>query len=123
MVNYFVRGASAFLSVSAALLLGISQAEAHAQMVHAVPGPNASVSAPQMIEIHFNEALAARFSSFKVTDVDGAQVALKPMESKDPKALAAMPAAPLMPGLYTVSWAAAGGDGHPMTGKFSFTVK
>jgi methionine-rich copper-binding protein CopC len=101
-----------------------SPAQAHATLVTAEPAPNATVASPKMIELQFSTELAKKFSSFKLTDTDGNPVALSAMEGKDAKTIAAMPAAPLAPGLYTVSWTAVStNDGHKTAGSFSFTVQ
>jgi methionine-rich copper-binding protein CopC len=81
------------------------------------------VAAPQAITLHFNEALEAKLSSFRLTDIDGTAIVVTPASAPDNKSLAAVPAAPLVSGLYTVSWTALGRDGHPMKGTYSFTVK
>ena len=39
------------------------------------------------------------------------------------KTLRAKLPGPLAPGVYTVEYRAVGGDNHPMTGNFSFTVR
>ena len=114
----------ALLSLSASLLVGIAEAQAHAQLVKSEPAKNFSGPAPQSIVLHFDDELIPKVSTFKVTDVDGTAVPIKAVETKDSKALAATPAKALAPGLYTVSWTAASTeDGHKMTGTFSFTVK
>jgi methionine-rich copper-binding protein CopC len=112
-----------FLSLSAGLVFGATQAFAHAALVRAEPAVNASVATPANITLHFNEALEARVSSFKLTDVDGKEVAVAPAAAPDAKSISAKPAAALAAGLYTVSWTAVGDDGHPTKGTFSFTVK
>ncbi len=111
------------LAMSASIVFGAGQALGHAQLMHADPGANATVAAPKSIVLHFNEALEARLSSFKLTNTDGEAIAVTPAASSDSKALAAAPSAPLAPGLYTISWTVAGSDGHPMKGTYSFTVK
>ena len=115
---------------TAALTLGllasiaIGDAQAHAKLVTADPAPNATVAAPKMIHLVFSEEIAARLSSFRLTDTDGNAVAMMAMQAKDAKTLEAMPNATLSPGLYTVSWTAVStDDGHKMTGTYSFTVK
>jgi hypothetical protein len=114
---------AAILALSASLLLSTSQAQAHAQLVRAEPAANASVATPVTITLHFNEALEAKISSFKLTDIDGKAIVVTPASAPDNRSLAAVPAAPLASGLYTVSWTALGRDGHPMKGTYSFTVK
>lgn len=118
-----VRKTACFLGLSASLILVATQAFAHATLVRAEPGANASVGAPQTIVLHFNEALEARVSSFKVTDIDGKEVMVMTAPAPDNKSLAAKPHSALTAGLYTVSWTAVGDDGHPMKGTYSFTVK
>ena len=114
----------ALLSLSASLLFGIAEAEAHASLVKSEPAKNFSGAAPQTIMLHFDDELVPKVSTFKVTDIDGHAVAVTAVDTKDSKALAATPAKPLAPGLYTVAWTAASTeDGHKMTGTFSFTVK
>lgn len=112
------------LMLSALFLVGIPQAQAHARLLKADPAPNSSVAAPKTIQLHFDDELIAKFSNFKLTDVNGAVVAITPVDTQDTKTLAATPVQSLTPGLYTVSWVAASqDDGHKMKGTFSFTVK
>jgi methionine-rich copper-binding protein CopC len=118
-----IRHTLGVLGLAGALSLGVSQAEAHAQLVSAEPAADETVATPEMIVLHFNEPLEVRVSSMKLTDIDGAEVATMSMPASDDKSLAAMPVSPLAPGLYTVSWTAVGDDGHPMPGTLSFTVK
>ena len=117
------RNAVFFAMSLTGFALTASGASAHAQLVSADPAPNASIGAPQTIQLHFNEALERKFSNFKLTDVDGTEVKITAVDMKDAKTLAAKPEAPLVPGLYTVSWTAVGDDSHRLTGNFSFTVK
>ena len=123
MTIAIARKAAAFLTLSAALMFVATQAEAHAALKSANPAPNAAGAAPATIQLHFSEALEMKVSSFKLTNIDGAEVKIMPAAASDKLSLAATPAAPLSPGLYTVSWTAVGDDAHPMKGTYSFTVK
>ena len=105
------------------MLLGATQAYAHANLVSSVPAKDATVGAPKMITLHFSEALEMKVSGFKLTDLDGNPVAMKTVAAPDAKSLAATPANPLAPGLYTISWTSMGDDSHKMNGTVSFTVK
>ena len=109
--------------VAALLAAMASPAFAHAVLVSAEPAPDSEVTAPQVITLHFSEAFEPKFSRFTLTDTDGANVAINPVESKDPKIMAAKPVTALVPGLYTVSWNTLGHDTHKRNGSFSFTVK
>jgi methionine-rich copper-binding protein CopC len=100
------------------------EAQAHARLITADPAPNATVTAPKLIHLQFSTELAKKFCTFKVTDTDGSPVGLATVDNKDPKVLEMMAAAPLQPGLYTVSWTAVStDDGHKTMGSFSFTVQ
>ena len=110
-------------ALSAAILLSATQADAHANLVSSEPAKDAAVSAPKSITLHFSEALEMKVSGFKLTDIDGKPVAIKAVAAPDAKSLAATPAAPLAPGLYTISWTSMGDDAHKMTGTVSFSVK
>ena len=118
-----IRPVTASLSVAAALFLSATAADAHANLVSSDPGKNATIASPTKITLHFSEALEMKVSGLKLTDIDGKPVAIKAETPPDPKSLAAAPAAPLAPGLYTVTWTSMGDDAHKMTGTVSFTVK
>src|SRR5579871_2554841 len=101
----------------AALVLAGAQAQAHAKLVSAEPAPNASVAAPKVIQLRFDEEIAGKFSRFKLTNAAGSAVAVTSMATQNPKSLVAVPAVALAPGLYTVSWTAvATDDGHKTMG-------
>jgi hypothetical protein len=112
------------VTLSLIALFGAGQALAHASLKTADPAPNATVAAPKMIRLLFSEEIAKKFSTFTLTDTDGNPVPTMSMDSQNAKGLAAMPAMPLAPGLYTVSWIAVStDDGHKTMGTFSFTVQ
>ena len=123
MLTKNIRNAIGLIGLSASLMLGAVQAQAHANLVSSDPAKNAAIASPKMITLHFSEALEMKVSGFKLTDVDGKPVAIKMMPGPDAKSLAAAPASPLAPGLYTISWTSMGDDAHKMDGKLSFTVK
>jgi methionine-rich copper-binding protein CopC len=118
------RTLSLSLGLFTAMLLSIGQADAHAMLVTADPAPDSSVAGPAKISLHFNEAIAARFSKFKIAQANGKAVVTKPTTAEDAKSLSATPSAALTPGQYKVSWTAVSGDdGHKMQGTYKFTVK
>ena len=118
-----IRNAAGLIALSAMLALGATGAYAHANLVSSDPAKDAAVAAPKMITLHFSEALEMKVSGFKLSDIDGSPVQIKAVKAPDNKSLAAEPAAPLAPGLYTISWISMGDDAHKMTGTVSFTVK
>jgi len=123
MIRIRSRNRAAILGVSGALLFLAGQASAHTQLLSADPAPNASVAAPTTITLHFNEALEAKVSNVKLSDGAGKTVTVSAAKAPDTKSMTATTAAPLGAGKYMVSWTAVGGDGHPMKGTYSFTVK
>jgi methionine-rich copper-binding protein CopC len=107
------------------LLLAAGQAQAHAHLSKAAPAANATVAAPAMIQLQFNEKLAPKFSGVQLMRNDtGANVeVVSTVAPKDAKSLQARPKTPLSPGSYMVMWFAVGPDGHRMAGDYNFTVK
>ena len=118
-----IRSAVGFIALSGMVVLGATGAYAHANLVSSDPAKDAAISAPKMITLHFSETLEMKVSGMKLTDIDGKPVPIKAMKASDAKSLMAEPAAPLTPGLYTISWTSMGDDAHKMTGTVSFTVK
>lgn len=113
-------------ALSVALLAGTLAATpvlAHAKMQMAMPAANSVVASPKSIMVHFNEKVTAKLSGFEVTGPDGKPLALDPQVDKSGLMLTAKVDKPLAPGLYKVKWHAVAGDGHRMTGDYSFTVK
>jgi methionine-rich copper-binding protein CopC len=124
-MSIHVNNRSIALAVTLILGLSVGLAQAHARLVSAEPGPQSAVTAAAHLELHFSESIAAKLSSFKLTDSYGKAIACTPETAKDARSLAASPATgALQPGVYTVTWTAvASDDGHKTTGTYHFTVK
>lgn len=116
---------STFLATIAAgaMLLGASQALAHAKLVAANPAPNATVAAPKTLNLKFSEKLEPKFSGFEIANAAGAAVSIKTTVAADGKGLEGALAAPLAPGAYKVTWRAVTADAHRMNGAYTFTVR
>ena len=125
MITTTIRSRAAVVaSVAAALMLAMSQAGAHAKLESTTPKADATVSSPQMIQVHFNEAIEVKLSSLKLIASDGTDVPIMNMtDAKDPATLSIMPNMTLKPGVYTAAWSIVSDDGHKETGSFKFTVK
>jgi methionine-rich copper-binding protein CopC len=98
---------------------------AHPRLVSAVPAPNSRVTAPPAaLRLTFQEAVETALSRVTLRDAAARTVALRAVlaDSTDAATLVATPAAALTPGRYTVTWQAAGRDGHPMRGSYVFDV-
>ena len=113
------------LGVFAALVIFVTGAAAHAQLVRSVPASNAVLAqAPAQIELFFSEAVDPNFTAIKVLNSRAAQVDKQDtrLDPADPThATVTLPA--LTDGVYTVSWRAlSAADGHVTFGAFPFTV-
>ncbi|HEX5279941.1 MAG TPA: copper homeostasis periplasmic binding protein CopC [Micropepsaceae bacterium] len=121
--NYRLRLRTILPVASACIFLVAPQAFAHANLVSSDPAKDATTASPKQITLHFSEALEMKVSGLKLSDTDGKPVAIKPVAAPDAKSLAAVPAQPLAPGLYTITWTSMGDDAHKMSGTVSFSVK
>jgi hypothetical protein len=111
-------------ALGASLLLVAGLAGAHAKLTSTTPKADSTVSSPQMIQVHFSEAIEMKLSSLKLAGSDGAAISIMAMnDAKDPTTLSIMPNASLKPGVYTVTWNIVSDDGHKGQGTFSFKVK
>ena len=116
--------AAALAAVAATLMLAMSQANAHAKLESTTPKAGSTVGSPQMIQVHFNEAIEVKLSTLKLVASDGTDVPIMNMnDAKDPATLSIMPNMTLKPGVYTAAWSIVSDDGHKETGSFKFTVK
>lgn len=102
----------------------IPAAWAHAHPKAMVPPPDSTGPAPSKISITFSEAVEPKFSSIKLTNVEG--------KSADPEPSAPVPgdpttitlAVPSLPsGTYVVHWVNVSVDGHRLQGSYKFTVR
>ena len=117
-----------FLSRTAALTFAIAApllALAHPKMLSAVPAVNAHVAAvPATVRLTFQEPLEPALSKITVRHAGQHDVTMSAVASDiaDRKTLVASLKTPMGPGVYSVTWQAAGADGHPMRGTYTFTV-
>lgn len=122
-----IRRPAALLGLSVLwLLLLCGPALAHAGILKASPEYNENVSKPpEQVRIRFNESVEAAFSPLKVYNQLGKRVDLDDART-DPNDSAVLVASlkPNLPGgNYRVEWRATSADGHPIDGKYKFTVK
>lgn len=110
---------------AAMLAAPVSRAEAHPKLVSAIPAVNGHVAtAPPLLCLTFNENITLALSTLTLLDAAQRPVTLDSLHL-DPKAattLIAKVTGAMAPGRYTVKWQAAGKDGHPMKGEFTFVV-
>ena len=118
--SFLVRAAVITVAVSAPLF-----ALAHPKLLSAVPAVNSHVAAvPAAVRLTFQEPLEPALSKITVVHAGQHNVTLSAVtsDSADRKTLLASIKTPMGPGVYSVTWQAAGADGHPMRGTYTFTV-
>ena len=110
--------------IVAALLvmaLGVTTANAHAHLDHAVPAVGSTVSTvPHEVSLTFTQNLEPAFSTVTVTDANGADVGQGKAEISGNTMRVDLK--PLNPGSFTVHWHAVSVDTHTTEGTFSFQV-
>ena len=79
---------------------------------------------PSELSVTFNEPLTLALSRLTLLDPAGKPVALDTLQSapEDAKTLTAKIRGTMPAGRYTVKWQAAGADGHPMRGEYTFVL-
>jgi copper resistance protein C len=115
-MSRIVLAAVAALALSAWL-------QAHTKLEKSEPADGAVLAAaPKTVQLFFNEKPDMKVSKVEVTGPSG-KVELGPAHSMAAKDIMAAFKGTLAAGKYTVSWQAAGDDGHVSKGEFAFTVK
>src|SRR3954466_14197964 len=112
---------SAALAVLAAPVLLF----AHARLVRSLPVANGRVDAPPAsLSLWFSERPELRFTKLQLLDSEGTEISLGAVRTiaSDAMGVVADIQSSVMSGRYTVVWRTAAADGHPTSGRFSFTV-
>jgi len=109
----------------ASCLIGSGAARSHAFPVRASPGAGAVVHvAPANVAITFDDLLEPLFSTVRVEDANGQEVAKAAAAADRPDATVLEVKLPsLGPGVYHVWWSAVARDGHRTIGDYTFTVQ
>jgi methionine-rich copper-binding protein CopC len=115
------------LAAAAALgmLLAATPAWPHASLVRSSPARRATLTtAPDRVQLWFNEAIEPKFSSLSVWDAAGQQVDLGDarVEPEDPKRLT-VGLKPLARGTYRVRFRVLSVDGHVVETEYPFTLR
>lgn len=113
------------VAAAALSLLLPGTAYAHGRLKSSLPAAGARLTqAPRMLRLDFSEAPDLTFSSVRLTSASGREIALGAVAyaPDSRRSMIATIAAALDTGSYTVSWQMGGDDGHPVRGRFSFTI-
>ena len=112
-----------FIALAVMTAFAAGPAAAHARLVTAAPPPNATVAAPSTISLTLTGGMAPAFSAFDLVNAAGEKVPVRIAVGEDGKTLTGTLARPAPAGVYRVDWRIASGDGHRMTGSYTFTVR
>ncbi len=114
-----------FVVVALTLMLPLRAVEAHPRILRAVPAADSHDSrAPRDLTVQFDEPLSVALCRLALIDDGGRPVRLDSLRiaPSDAKSLTARILGTIVAGRYTVRWQAAGADGHPVRGEYTFTV-
>lgn len=116
------------VSIAAAALAIAGTVNAHPKLVSASPAPNATVSQPARLELHFSEKLMPAFSKadLMMAATKGrqpAKFASTAMVAPDGRTLVVTPKGQLRPGRYNIAWRVVSMDTHRVAGSYAFAVK
>ena len=96
---------------------------AHLRLTKSAPAKDAAVAAaPEQIRLWFSQTPELAVSRIKLTAADGTEIAMGKVESFEEDSLVATVEGEMAAGAYEVSWRTSSGDGHPITGTFTFEV-
>ena len=114
------------LGVLIAMLVGFtSTAAAHGDLKSSIPANKARVAVPPTeLRLVFTERPELPLTRIVLRGPDGKNVTLGKLVASgaDRATITTAIAGAMAPGLYTVEWEIAGEDGHPVDGRFTFTV-
>jgi len=107
------------------VLLTPAWALAHGALKSSVPAADAHLGvAPTLLRLTFTESPELTFTTITLRAPDGSAVALGALQlvRDSRRVVVAAVQGALLAGTYTVEWKTAGADGHPVTGRFDFTI-
>src|SRR5882724_12037573 len=110
---------------TAASVIGVAAAQAHAFLSQAVPPVGGVVSAPpREIRLTFTEGIELAFSGIELSTAEGQPVMTGPA-TIDPRdnTLLVLPVPLLGPGRYRVRWHVVSIDTHRTEGQYGFEIK
>lgn len=118
------RSIGSLLVVLLMLFLTATTADAHANLLSAVPADGeVTADSPVRIALSFSEPLEAELIDLLLYDPAGTNIPLEPPQlAKGDATQMFVEPPPLAVGSYTVVWTVVSEDGHPITDRYSFSV-
>lgn len=116
-------GAFVVAGLLLALLARPPVASAHARLLDTEPTKGGTVTSPTTkVQLTFNQEMQEKFAAVAVTGPDGGKIATGKPEVTGKKVEQRIKPFDEA-GKYRVGWRAVSADGHPVSGRFSFTVR
>lgn len=96
----------------------------HASLLRSTPAADARlIRAPNSIRLVFSEAIVAELSRIRLTGPDGRSESIPVvLDAGDANVLVGS-AGPMLNGTHVVAWRIVSADGHPVSGRFSFSLQ
>jgi hypothetical protein len=114
-----------FMLAFSLLVASVTQADAHAHLVAAMPPVGGEVPSVGEIRLTFSEGVEVPFSTIKLANAAGEPLST-PGATTDPQdghILRLLLPKPLEPGAYKLSWSVVSVDTHHTSGSFTFSVR
>ena len=123
MVGHLKRTARVAFLTGTLAIVGPALAVAHTRLERSSPSAGAHLDrAPRELRLVFSAAVEPALARLQLVGPDSAEVPLGVLRVDSARTMSAAISGPLVSGTYTVAWQVAGGDGHPIRGRFQFTV-
>lgn len=122
-----MKSALASAALAATLLLtgGSLPAQAHADLVKALPAQEHAITAPlEELRLTFTEGVELAFSDVSITGADGAEIEIGDLslDPEDNKTLIVPIEGGLASGTYRVEWTVVSTDGHKVEGSYDLDI-
>ena len=123
MAQAFRRIAALAGTCLAIAALTPSRAVAHTTLERSRPAKDAHLAeAPRELRLRFSGPIEMIFTRLRLIGPDSVEVTLGDFRLDSARTVVAPIQGPLTPGTYTVIWQIAAADGHPIRGRYSFTI-
>lgn len=123
-MRHVYRWAVSFVGICLSIVALVpGRALAHTRLEGSQPAKDAHLAeAPRELRLRFSEAPELVLARLRLLGPDSADIALGGLHVDSARTVVAAIRGPLSAGTYTVVWQIAGADGHPIRGRYAFTI-
>ena len=123
VTRFLAKRSTAAVLAAALTLLGPAVAFAHPRFERSEPSAGAHLDrVPTELRLVFSAAIERAFTRLQLLGPDSTEVPLGEIGLDSARVVTAAIRGALRAGTYTVVWQVAGADGHPIRGRYSFTI-